>query len=151
MGSQIDVRKTLVLLASGAYLVILSWLTLFAFLAPSLPGGLGLNLRPFATIGEYLQLGGRPMLINVVGNLLAFMPVGVLLPLSRVGPTSAGRVAFVSFGLSLLIESAQYASGRRVADVDDLLLNALGGILGFAVLNLLGLWRRPGLILSTGS
>ena len=33
--------------------------------------------------------------------------------------------------LSLAIEGGQYLSGRRVTDVDDLILNTLGTLLGY--------------------
>ncbi len=42
-----------------------------------------------------------------------------------------------------MIEVVQYTSGRRVADVDDLILNTLGGLLGYGVLALsMRLMRR---------
>ena len=39
--------------------------------------------------------------------------------------------------LSAMIEVGQYVSGRRVADVDDLILNTLGGLLGYLTLRYL--------------
>lgn len=71
------------------------------------------------------------MLVNVVGNLVAFMPLGFLWPIFRRGRTNAWRVGGLSAAVSLLIETLQYGSGRRIADVDDLLLNTLGGLLGY--------------------
>ena len=35
-----------------------------------------------------------------------------------------------------MIEVVQYGSGRRVADVDDLILNTAGGVLGYCILRL---------------
>jgi hypothetical protein len=35
-----------------------------------------------------------------------------------------------------LIESVQFSTGRRVADVDDIILNTAGGILGYYALSL---------------
>ena len=51
----------------------------------------------------------------------------------------AWPVALLAAALSATIESLQFASGGRVADVDDVLLNALGACLGYAVFRI---WRR---------
>jgi glycopeptide antibiotics resistance protein len=40
-------------------------------------------------------------------------------------------VLVFSLGLSLVIEGGQLYSGRRTPDVDDLILNSLGGFLGY--------------------
>ena len=124
-------RRASLLIATGLYLAGLLYLTLFAFRVPRLPLSAGLNLRPFASIVHDLRHGGRPFVLNLLGNVAAFAPAGVLLPALRARPTSAGRVAATCLGLSLMIESAQLASRGRVADVDDLALNVLGGLVGF--------------------
>lgn len=72
------------------------------------------------------------MLRNVLGNLAVFLPMGFFVPILKGPWTSAFRVALVCMILSLAIETLQYDSGRRVADIDDVLLNTLGGILGYA-------------------
>lgn len=77
--------------------------------------------------------GGWPFIINFVGNIVAFLPMGLLPPLIRSRPTRLWQVLVFSFGLSLFIESCQFVSGRRVADIDDLILNTLGGYLGFVL------------------
>ena len=46
------------------------------------------------------------------------------------GRPTAARVAAACLVVSLAIEALQYRSGHRVADVDDLILNVLGGWLG---------------------
>ena len=86
---------------------------------------------PFQTIRHDIRNGGGEFRVNVLGNLAAFAPMGVLMPMLMGRRSSALRVGAMSFGLSLLIESLQGCSGRRVADVDDLMLNTLGGLIGF--------------------
>ena len=44
------------------------------------------------------------------------------------------HVAVFSLSISFVIEVGQYISGRRVPDVDDLILNTLGGMLGYLAL-----------------
>lgn len=92
------------------------------------------NLVPFRSILHDLRAGGRDLAVNFAGNLAAFVPIGVLIPLARPRPTSARLVAGLGFGLSALIEISQFASGRRVGDVDDLILNTLGTLLGLGLL-----------------
>jgi glycopeptide antibiotics resistance protein len=90
------------------------------------------NLVPFRSMSRDLKEQGVHLVVNFVGNLGVFAPFGALLPLALRGKTTAGQVAWWGFLLSAGIELAQFASGRRVADVDDVLLNVAGGLLGFA-------------------
>jgi glycopeptide antibiotics resistance protein len=119
------------------YILFLFDIALFRFLASNPKP----NLVPFRTIREDWQVGGREFVVNFLGNLVAFMPMGIVPPLVRTRRTRAWQVALFSLVLSLTIEGGQYASGRRVADVDDLILNTLGGLLGFW---LVAAFRGPG-------
>ena len=130
-------RKTIASVLLAFYMLVLFDLTLRRFHQP----GTALNLWPFATISHYLSIGGRAMMVNILGNVAAFLPLGFLLPSFVKGRGAALRVALISLALSLLVESLQYLSGRRTADVDDLILNTLGGLLGYALSK--G-WRRIG-------
>lgn len=119
-------RRAFLAALLACYLMMLIDLTLLRFPQPGAPP----NLVPLATISHYLRAGGREMWANVVGNIIAFAPLGLLLPALHQVWRSPLAVSTVSLAVSLLIESLQYLSGERVADVDDLLLNTLGGILG---------------------
>jgi glycopeptide antibiotics resistance protein len=76
-----------------------------------------------------------------------FLPMGFFVPILSRPWTSAFRVALVCMILSLAIETLQYDSGRRVADIDDVLLNTLGGVLGYAGFVGLRRWWSRGPIL----
>ena len=68
---------------------------------------------------------------NVYGNILMFMPIGVLLVWLWTSPLIA-RVIMATIagaGLSLIIELTQLTLGR-VADIDDVILNGSGALLG---------------------
>lgn len=91
------------------------------------------NLTPFRSIRHDWNEGGRHFWVNFFGNIAYFVPAGALLPLVRSRPTSARQVALAAFALSGAVELAQYASGRRVCDVDDVLLNVSGALLGYAL------------------
>ena len=125
------------------YLIVLGYLTLFRFHQVNPEH----NLIPGRTILHDLGNGGAELVINTLGNVVATLPLGALLPI--VVPrrlVSAVRVALAAFLTSLLVEVAQFWLGKRVADVDDLILNTLGGWFGYG-LHLAWRWwfkRRSG-------
>jgi glycopeptide antibiotics resistance protein len=110
-----------------AYIVFLLDIALFQFLATN-PRP---NWVPFHSIRRDWQHGGRRFVVNFVGNIVAFLPMGLLPPFIRPRRTALRHVALFSLAISLTIEAGQYYSGRRVPDVDDLILNTLGGAVGF--------------------
>ncbi len=120
-------RRTILAVLFAVYLVVLIDLTLIGFRQP----GAGWNLMPLMTIRHYWTVGGMAWIINVIGNLAAFGPLGVFLGTSGVRWSTALRALQIGAALSLAIESLQYASGQHVADIDDVLLNALGTLLGY--------------------
>ena len=131
-------RNAVTALLLSAYGFVLSYLTLSPHTANRQPAAACLRLVPGRNIAAFLAAGGWPMVLNVLGNLAAFVPLGVLWPLLRRGRTSAWGVAGLSASVSLLIESLQFASRRRIADVDDIILNTLGGLLGYAAYRAVG-------------
>jgi glycopeptide antibiotics resistance protein len=94
------------------------------------------NLVPLRSVIIDWKTGGRQWIVNFLGNIVAFIPIGMIPPLVRPRHARAWHAALLSLSLSALIEVVQYWSGRRVADVDDLILNTAGGILGYCIL-----WR----------
>ena len=101
----------------------------------------GTNWVPFRSILNDWQHGGWGFVINFLGNIVAFVPMGVLPPLIRRRRTTAGQVALFSLSISLTIEVGQYLSGRRVPDIDDLILNTVGGVVGFIGVSCVRKWK----------
>lgn len=101
---------------------------------------------PFAEISRYLKyrevLGTRLVLLNLGGNVLGFVPFGILLPVLGAGFRSFWSVTGRCFGLSLMIELTQLVTHVGCFDVDDILMNTLGGCIGYAVWKLAGCLRR---------
>jgi glycopeptide antibiotics resistance protein len=124
----------------GVYLAAFLGLTLGGFYQVSATP----NLMPFQTIRHDVRAGGPEFVVNILGNLAAGFPMGVLLPSLLRRRRCWAEVAGVGLAVSLLIEVLQGVSGRRVADVDDLILNTTGSLLGYAfrlaVGRLLELW-----------
>lgn len=97
------------------------------------------NLIPFKVIWEtwheLFENGNvRYFIINFLGNILIFIPFGLLFPF--IWRTSGRRVILFGLATSLFIECAQLFLARG-SDVDDLLLNTLGTAMGFGVFRLL--------------
>lgn len=94
----------------------------------------GNNFVPFVEILRY-KPWGRLFIKNIVGNVIMFVPYGFF-----VGKYSSGKsfllTIFLIFLASFSIEVTQLAIGR-VFDVDDIILNVLGGMLGYFVYVLL--------------
>ena len=95
------------------------------------------NLELFKEIKRFYhyrhQLGMEAFLLNIVGNVVGFLPCGFFLPIvSRRGRKWYNAI-LLSFGLSLCIETTQLIFKVGSFDVDDLLLNTLGGALGYVV------------------
>ncbi len=95
------------------------------------------NLQLFKEIKRFIkyreQIGWEGFIVNIFGNVIAFMPYGFLLPLLNRAYRKFYIIAILSIIFSLLIEAAQLLLKVGVFDVDDILMNSLGGILGYLV------------------
>ena len=93
--------------------------------------GTAINLRPLFTIRAFWQRGTlEGQLVNLLGNVAVFVPLGLLMPWAFPALRRWWAVTLLCGGLSLAIEFTQLFLARSV-DVDDLLLNTLGGLLGY--------------------
>lgn len=87
------------------------------------------------------QVGLFAMFTNLFGNVLIFMPFGFFMPMAS-RYRSFFSTLFWSFGLSLGVEVFQLVSKVGCFDVDDLLLNTIGGVLGYIVFAVCAAIRR---------
>ena len=100
------------------------------------------NLKPFSTISLFYRskrLREEYKYDNIGGNIIGFVPLGILLPALFLSIRGIWRIALVCFCISLLFETTQLLTGLGSFDVDDIILNTLGGIIGYLVF--LGLKR----------
>ncbi len=92
------------------------------------------NFVPFREILRY-HLGSRLFFKNVLGNVLLFLPFGFFASYYL-----EVRRPYIPFALTLIastsIECVQMAIGR-VFDIDDIILNIVGGTIGYLVYYLL--------------
>lgn len=92
--------------------------------------GEGINLIPFRTIRNFFtHFTFDGFMVNIVGNIVMFMPWGFGLVLLWRKNRIFAAVILYSIALPLLIETSQLFIGRNV-DVDDLILNFAGSCLG---------------------
>jgi glycopeptide antibiotics resistance protein len=140
------VRTALILAA--IYLCLLLTLTFLPLGDPEGARASALNLVPFKTINHALRGGaGTQGFLIALGNLAAFVPVGLIVPL-LVRRWQALAVLGSALVLSVGIELGQYAISRaigfpyRSADIDDVILNVTGAIVGYAAFVIVGLIGR---------
>ena len=88
----------------------------------------GYNLVPFTEIFRY-EIGSQAFLMNVVGNIVIFIPFGYLIS-TYIKPKRILTILIVSVITSATVESVQLCIGRSF-DIDDIILNSLGAIIGF--------------------
>lgn len=90
----------------------------------------GVNFKPFHTIKRFLRASNPDLVrINIIGNIVMFVPWGLGLPLLWKKFQSVWKVTLMSLLLPVCIESIQLFVGRTV-DVDDVILNFAGGMSG---------------------
>jgi len=137
-----------------------SWPTLAArvLLAGAITMIVGLTIFPLALdhlLGSVNPVRGFPTLVplrkmradiaeglsarqarQIVGNVLLFVPLGLTLPLAVTRCRRAIVTIVVVAGASLGIEILQMVLPFRDPDIDDVILNTIGGALGYAVYRL---------------
>ncbi|HET7627908.1 MAG TPA: VanZ family protein [Bacillales bacterium] len=128
-----DMRvKRFVFLCWFTYVVILLYVTLFTHNYYTY--GRSVNLQLFDSIELMLHSGSYWLFIkNVYGNILLFLPQGLLLPILFRKCRNFFLLFFVAVVSSFTIESLQYAYAKRIFDIDDILLNVVGAIIGWAL------------------
>ncbi len=92
------------------------------------------NWIPLASILQLVRDTSAPVAIyNIVGNLALFVPLGLLLPVLFQRLRSPLPVLWRAGAISALIEGTQYITRARAVDVDDIILNTAGAMVGFGL------------------
>ncbi|MER6218680.1 VanZ family protein [Streptomyces sp. NPDC001674] len=130
--------RALAMLAAFAGTVLFSLVLARVTLEPSAAsaGLVHSNTRPGASIAQYLDgTSVREAAVQLGGNVLLGVPFGVLLPVLLPQARGLLRVAAVTAVVMTLVELIQGAlvTGRAF-DVDDVLLNTAGALLGYLLL-----------------
>lgn len=93
------------------------------------------NLVLFKEIKRFITyrdiLGTEAVLLNLVGNVAAFMPFGFFFPVISRRTRHWYVMVLLGAAFSLGIECIQLATKVGSFDVDDILLNTIGSLLGY--------------------
>ncbi|GHG60073.1 hypothetical protein GCM10012320_34480 [Sinomonas cellulolyticus] len=111
-----------------------------------------INLVPFATIAGYLAAHspgeGKVAFGNIVGNILIFVPLGVYASWLR--PRAAAWLTLLAVAaVSVAVEIVQNVFGVGASDVDDVILNCVGGAVGILAFRLLSAILRERSVVRT--
>lgn len=149
------VMKVGLTIALCFYLLILSKLILFKYLTiPDIISHFTFsydgyywnshNFIPFKTITYYLFLANdinfKIRVENLTGNVIGFIPFGFILPLMLNKFHGFKKIGIATFCLSLTFELLQLVFNFGSFDVDDLILNTLGGMIGYLPIKLVGMY-----------
>ncbi len=111
------------------------------------PGRIRADMRlvPFKTIIDYV---GNVQSItdwffkNLMCNILMFMPYGLMLPFIIDKKKASIKCCIFGIVLSLLIEIIQYVLAIGIFDIDDIILNLFGVILGYIIYVILAIAKN---------
>ncbi|MCI8892503.1 MAG: VanZ family protein [Eubacterium sp.] len=132
----------------GLYLILMVYFLFFAesMGRTSMGQEYHYNLMPLKEIRRYITyydvIGPFTVFLNLAGNILAFVPFGLFFPLLSRKNRGFFKVTLISFEVSLLVELIQLVTRVGSCDVDDMILNTLGGMLGYFCFKILFLWHR---------
>ena len=90
-----------------------------------------INLVPFVHLMDYPVF--REAMVNLIGNTAMFIPLGIVWPAVYKKLDTHKKVIAAGVGFSLCIEFLQLPFYDRVTDIDDLILNSLGFLLGYGL------------------
>ena len=90
-----------------------------------------LNFVPFVNLMDYEVR--REALLNVIGNSFLFLPMGIVFPIVYRKLNTHWKVIAAGVGTSLSIEILQLLFFDRVTDIDDLILNSAGYLMGYGI------------------
>jgi glycopeptide antibiotics resistance protein len=110
--------------------IIYIWLLFEILTMTELNGTSGINLTPLSEILRY-KIGTKMFYYNVLGNIIIFIPFGFLVG-EYVKPKNIWPVVIVTFITSCVVEFVQLRIGRSF-DIDDIILNLIGGIIGYFI------------------
>lgn len=126
------------------YIISLVAVTQFPF-STTIRADMTVNIVPvFNTIKDMSNIPSnmesfmiRFWIINIVGNLVLLMPLSILVPMLFKKFRSMKKTIILCFLVSVSIEFLQFLSmfcgNRRSVDIDDVILNTLGSVLGFFI------------------
>lgn len=100
------------------------------------------NFVPFASIYSLIS-EGTYALKNILGNIVLFIPLGMIITLLNYKKLAFYKPILYGFIMSVTIEFLQFFIGLiigfmyRSVDIDDVILNTLGAVFGFLIIKII--------------
>jgi glycopeptide antibiotics resistance protein len=95
------------------------------------------NLVPFREIRRFIKyreiVGWKAFFVNIIGNIIAFVPFGMLVPRLSGRMKHWYLVTLLGLEFSFAVEVVQLVLKLGCFDVDDLILNTAGGLIGYLI------------------
>lgn len=134
------IEKNKNLLISIVFIVYLLALCYHLFLSDSLgkreiADSYRYNFTLFKEITRYIEninvIGAKLVILNIAGNVFAFVPFGLFVGyFLRKKKFTFIKTALLGFGFTVLIEGIQLVTKVGICDIDDVLLNTAGVVIG---------------------
>lgn len=129
-------RRLLWYFGFALYLGLLIYFLLFAemFGRDMTDRSYSYNVEPFREIARFVRyrhkLGFTAVVLNLAGNIAVFIPFGIFVPVLFKPDMRLWQTVFTTMAASLIIEILQLVFRVGSFDVDDILLNTVGGLIG---------------------
>ncbi len=105
----------------------------------SMQGSINYNFIPFRNIStQFKYITQWWALKNLLGNIIPFIPFGLLLPITYKKFSSMISVFVIGLASILVIESFQFFTKLGSFDVDDIILNMIGIVCGYLMFLVVG-------------
>lgn len=144
-------RKAVVLVIFIVYIGLLLYFLFFSdrFGRTEVFSDYRYNLKPFSEVKRYFNSlnNGHVLnfIVNILGNIFVFAPFGYLVPCLLYGTggdkeSGIGLIGtlVISCSFSLAVELLQLFTRVGVFDVDDIIMNTMGGAIGYLIYTVFG-------------
>lgn len=149
---QIKTQKSIKKIGLVLFLIYIGFLVYFLFFSEEynrniISESYRYNFTPFKEILRFWnyrhQLGIKVVVINLAGNIGAFVPFGLFVPIISIKMRQAWKVILTGMLLSTAVEFLQLVTRVGSCDIDDLILNTLGTIIGYLLFSIChAIWRK---------
>jgi len=89
-----------------------------------------LNIKPFQWLREINSI--KQFTVEIIPNIMLFIPLGIFIPVVFEKVRKLYKTTLIVFFVTVSVEFFQYFIGRS-SDVDDIIANLLGGIIGYGI------------------
>lgn len=131
------------------YIIALLYFVFFAEIMgrTDVASGFRYNLEPFKEIGRFIryasQVGLYAVGVNIIGNIAVFIPFGYFTGIFMKKPKRIWVGVFLTCLFSMAIEGVQLVTKVGICDIDDVILNTLGGAIGIVLYKIIFSEREP--------